>query len=325
MKNNHKNIKNFNLSSNYSKDCFSNSYNEELVKISSKENKKTKIKKINTININGEFIFSNKTNNYNYHQKNKQFHNDEIQFTDKIINLIPKEERSKYFNDNELNSMDYEYALKIDFRTYFEFYISLLKETHLIIFTFCVKNDYNIFYLKLSLFLLSFVLFFFMNVLFFSDDSMHKIYEDEGKYDFLYQIPQMLYSTIFSQIISFFLENLSLSEDDILNIKQKKNIKEVKEEIGKIKKCIKVKCFLFFIVGIILLFGFWYYISAFCAIYYNTQIPLIKDTFISFVTSMIYPFFLNLFPGIFRIIALKIKIKCFFITSKIITKIIGII
>ena len=85
MKNNHKNIKNFNLSSNYSKDCFSNSYNEELVKISSKENKKTKIKKINTININGEFIFSNKTNNYNYHQKNKQFHNDEIQFTEKII------------------------------------------------------------------------------------------------------------------------------------------------------------------------------------------------------------------------------------------------
>ena len=83
-------------------------------------------------------------------------------------------------------------------------------------------------------------------------------------------------------------------------------------------------CNIFF-VGIILLFGFWYYLSAFCAVYYNTQIPLFKDNFTSFITSMIYPFILNLLPGIFRIISLRFKIKCFFITSKIITKIIGIL
>jgi hypothetical protein len=33
---------------------------------------------------------------------------------------------------------------------------------------------------------------------------------------------------------------------------------------------------LFFIVGIILLLGFWYYLSAFGAVYYNSQIPFNK-------------------------------------------------
>ena len=77
-------------------------------------------------------------------------------------------------------------------------------------------------------------------------------------------------------------------------------------------------------VSIVLLFGFWYYLSAFCAVYYNTQIPLIKNNISSFITSMIYPFFLELIPVIFRIISLRYKIKCQYILSKIVIKIIEI-
>ena len=50
---------------------------------------------------------------------------------------------------------------------------------------------------------------------------------------------------------------------------------------------------------------FWYFISAFCSVYKNTQIILIKDTLISFTISMIYPFGLNLLPGMFRIPSLR--------------------
>ena len=172
------------------------------------------------------------------------------------------------------------------------------------------------------MFLISFALFFFMNALFFNDDSMHKIYEDEGKYDLLYQIPQTLYSTIVSQVISSLLEMLTLSQDDILNIKNEG--KKIKEKAKDLIKCIKIKCTILLAVGIILLFGFWYYLSAFCAVYYNTQVPLIKDTFVSFFTSMIYPFILDLLPGIFRIISLQYKNKCFYVASKFVTKLIGI-
>ena len=77
--------------------------------------------------------------------------------------------------------------------------------------------------------------------------------------------------------------------------------KEEKEEY----KCITIKFIIFFILNFILLFLFWFYISCFCAVYYNTQHYLIKDTMISYGLSLIYPFVLNLIPGIFRIIALN--------------------
>ena len=131
-------------------------------------------------------------------------------------------------------------------------------------------------------------------------------------------------STISSQIISSLLEKLSLSQDEILSIKEKNNFKEISKEIKNISKWISIKCVLFFMVSIVLLFGFWYYLSAFCAVYYNTQIPLIKNNISSFITSMIYPFFLELIPVIFRIISLRYKIKCQYIFSKIAIKIIEI-
>ena len=53
----------------------------------------------------------------------------------------------------------------------------------------------------------------------------------------------------------------------------------------------------------------WIYLGRFCAVYNNTQIILIKDTGISFGSSMVYPFILSFLPGIFRIPALRAKDK----------------
>ena len=50
---------------------------------------------------------------------------------------------------------------------------------------------------------------------------------------------------------------------------------------------------------------FWYFITCFCAVYSNTQIILIKNTFLSYGLSMLYPFGIYLIPGIFRIYALR--------------------
>ena len=68
---------------------------------------------------------------------------------------------------------------------------------------------------------------------------------------------------------------------------------------------IQIKIILFFIITYILLFALYIYTGGFCAVYKNTQIILIKDTLISFAISMLYPFGLNLFPGCFRIPALR--------------------
>ena len=238
---------------------------------------------------------------------------------DIIIKNIEKEKRKNYFNNEELNSWEYKYALEINDRTYMQYYWSLLKLKHLIIFTFIENEDYNIFLLKLCFFLISFSLYFAVNAMFFSDDSIHKQYDSKGKYNIVYQIPKILYSTIISAITNILLKKLSLSQSDILKIKHNSDINKAKKNTITLKKCLKIKLIIFIIIRFIILVFFWYYLSCFCSVFVNTQLPLIKDTIIGYEFSMLYPFGLNLIPGILRIPALRTyDRKIIYIISKII-------
>ena len=200
-----------------------------------------------------------------------------------------------------MNELDYEIAFMIDKRRYSQYYLSLLKTKHPFIFNFILNNDYNSRFIKFCLFFFSFGLSFFVNSLFFQDKTMHKIYEDNGDFNFIYQIPQILYSNVISAAITQLVKFLSLSQNTIIRYKNKNNSKTNSEKIIKI---IKIKFILFFIINYLLLILFWYYISCFCAVFKYTQIHLIKDTLISFGLSLIYPIGINLIPGIFRIPAL---------------------
>ena len=54
-----------------------------------------------------------------------------------------------------------------------------------------------------------------LNVFFFADETMHKMFLDYGKYNFIQQIPQIIYSTIVSQLIELLLFT-SLIESTII-------------------------------------------------------------------------------------------------------------
>ena len=104
-----------------------------------------------------------------------------------------------------MNNLVYEKALKIDNRTYFQYYISLIKRKELIIFIFYTKDDYNSRKIKISLLLFSFSLYYTVNCLFFNDETMHKIYQDKGKFNFNYKLPIIIYSTIISSFINIII------------------------------------------------------------------------------------------------------------------------
>ena len=212
-------------------------------------------------------------------------------------------------NDQQINDLEYELALIIDKRTYFQYYFSLLKKKHLILFTFFPNKDYNLTTMKICLLILSFSLYITINGFFFSDETMNKINEDHGKYDLLYKIPQIFYSTLISAVINMVLKLLCLSEKQMLNIKEEKNYEKAKKMAKSAKKCLKIKLGIFFFLSFLLMSFFWYFISCFCAVYKNTQTILLIDTIISFTLSMIYPFGLNLIPGLGRIPALRTKEK----------------
>ena len=257
----------------------------------------------------------NETNTVNSRWKKIRFTENENE--KKIKNI--KETEVGELNDYEINGLDYQKALKLDKRTYFQYYLSLLKKKQLIIFTFLPSNDYNLLSLKISLFIVSFSLYLTINGFFFNDKTMHKIYKDSGAFNIIYQIPQILYSTIVSSIINIILKNLSLSENNILIIKKEKDMNIIIKKGQDILRCIKIKFIIYFITSFLLMLFFGYFISCFCAVYKNTQTILFKDTLISFALSMLYPFGINLVPGIFRIFALrdeKKNRKCLYIFSQ---------
>ena len=206
---------------------------------------------------------------------------------------------SHKYNDYELNTLTYKEALKIDKRNYFQYYLSLLRKRHALIFTFYTKNDYNSRFLKFSVFFFSFGLNFTVNAFFFDDVNMHKIYQDQGNFNFIYQIPKILYSSIISIIVT----TLSSSEKNIVSIKNMRKVDN--EKILKIKRLLIIKFITLFIILYSLSIFFWHDLASFCAIYKNTQVYLTKDTIIGFCLSFIYPLFICLIPGIFRILSLK--------------------
>ena len=147
---------------------------------------------------------------------------------------------------------------------------------------------------------------------------MHRIYKDEGKDNISFRIPQIIYSTIISTFIKSLLITFSLTEKNILEIKNQKTNKSIHDTSVKIFKIISRKIIIFFVVNFLFLIFFWYYLSCFCAVYTNTQILLLKDTVISFCVSLLYPFIINLIPGILRNIALNKGNKYLFIISRLI-------
>ena len=253
-------------------------------------NSRTQTKIENEYNFNLNLITSaskGKTNKKQITNKNK--------LSNKNTNIL---------REDELNVLEYKQALKLDKRNFFQYYISLIKLKNPIVFTFCHYNDYNLPTIKISLFFMNFALYFVTNALFFNDKSMHKIFIDNGKYDFVFQIAQTIYSSLVSALITIVLNRLSLSDSSLLNFKKEK---KEKINVNKFRKSFKTKFCLFYVLGFILFCGYWYYISCFCAVYKNTQSIFIKNILISYGLSMIYPFEIYLMPTILRIFSLKSK------------------
>ena len=245
--------------------------------------------------------------NQNHNKKSKSIINNNHQFP--IISMNPTKDKYVYSN-MELNEMEYLKAIENDKRNFGQMYWSLLSREHLIIFTFCSKNDYNIISVKLSRFFFFVCTDMAMNVFFFTDKSMNKIYKNYGKWDILENIPQILYSLLISQAVQIFICYLTLTDKHYYAIKRLKFSEENNIiSIFKILRCIKIKLVFFYVFTFLIFLVYWYIITSFCAVYKNTQIIFIKDSLSSFLLGLLYPFVLYIFPTLLRIISLKSEKK----------------
>ena len=143
------------------------------------------------------------------------------------------------------------------------------------------------------------------------------IYISGGVYNYIEHLAQMIYSTIISQILQIFINYLTMTDIHyykIKNLLKENNLK--KKKFKFLIDCIKYKIIIFYSFAFLLFLFFWYLISAFCAVYENTQKAFITDSISSFVMGLIYPFALYLVPAGLRFISLKAKnLKFLYIIS----------
>ena len=143
---------------------------------------------------------------------------------------------------------------------------------------------------------------------------IHKIYENEGKYDIIYFLPRMSIAFALSHILSILIKFIFLSERNILQVRIQPTYSKADDVAIQVKKNLRIKYIIFFILGLIILGFFWMLLSSFGAVYQNTQIIVIEN---SFGISFIFPFFMNIFPCVLKLCSIKSKSESLYNISKV--------
>ena len=222
-----------------------------------------------------------------------------------LIKYIDYEKRKNYLSEYEIENLSYKDALQIENRNKSNYYFALLQEKNKIISIFLNEQDYNIYNVKLSLFIFNFNLSMTINALFFNDEAIYEINQDNGSYNLSTQISGVLYSAIISAFINSQVESLAFSHKNIIKLRYNKDIISVIDKTENLIKKLKIKYILYFGMTIFFNAIFFYYITAFCAIYSIIQTHMISDSIMSFLLTMSYSIVLSLISTIIRVSSLK--------------------
>ena len=162
-------------------------------------------------------------------------------------------------NDEDLLDMDYEYAIIYDKRSYLRIYWAFLVDNQTILGTFCTENYLHLFIIKLSFFVFTFQISFFLNAFFYTDEYISDAYHNNGVLDFISGLPKTIYSFVATLIITNLLRMLSNSKEELKRIIRKKN--QNKEYVYLIdNKLRKLKHKLYTYFSLVFLLGLFFYI-----------------------------------------------------------------
>ena len=273
-------------------------------KIKSKKNKKKKI--------------SNDKNKNNIKEKKDAYNLETLE--DKVNSKNNKDQNKLYETDEDLQDMEYEKAIIYDKRSYLRMYWTFLIDTQIILGTFCTESYLNLFVIKLSFFICTFQISFFLNAFFYTDEYISDAYHNDGVLDFVSGLPKSIYSLVATLITTFLLGMLSNSKSELKQLIKEKGQNENYINLINIKlRKLRIKLIVYFILVFSLGLFFLYYVSAFCSVYRNSQKYWFIGCLESFGMDSIVAIVACIFLSLFRYIAIKRKIKCFYCLANLIS------
>ena len=241
----------------------------------------------------------------------------EIKKIDKIIdkNILnsnvrmtkASSKKDEVYEDDQLNYAPYEYAINKDMRSYLSIYWSFLKYKQLCIFTFFTKSAGILRSTKIVLFILFIAFYMAFTALFFNDNIMRSLYIYKGNTDAAVHVPNIILSSLCSLIASLIVRFVCLSERDISKVITLGNENERQKLVDKMKKRAAIKIYALFICSIVLTILCWYYVSAFCAVFKNSQKHYLINTLVAFIICNLWPVVTTWIPTVMRKKALENK------------------
>ena len=173
--------------------------------------------------------------------------------------------------------------------------------------------------IKLSFFIFTFQISFFLNAFFYTDEYVSNAYHNDGVLDFFSGLPKSIYSFVATLITTNLLKMLSNSQSELKKVIREKGksdnyIKIINIKLNKLWK----KLIVYFILVFLLETFFLYYVTVFCAVYKNSQKYWFYGCLESFGTDCLVALSVCIFVSLFRYISIKKKIKCCYIFANII-------
>ena len=171
-----------------------------------------------------------------------------------------------------MQELNYEEVIIYDKKTFMSMYFSFLKSSQIIFSTFFTKNYIDLLVIKLSFFIFTFQISFFLNGLFYTEDYISEAYHNNGVLNVISGLPKSIYSFLVTLLTTNLLRMLSSSKSELMNLIIKpKNIQNYINLINILLLKLSKKLIVYFILIVILGLFFLNYITAFCAVYYNSQ------------------------------------------------------
>ena len=295
--------------------------------IASLNQNEIKNKNINEIKLDKYKIEVIKTKTYTKKKKIKNLKKNNTEIKNKFIetngNINNKNNNEINFlskTDENLQELEYEESLIYDKRTLLRMYFSFLKDSQIILYTFFSKNYLDLFVIKLSFLIVTFQISFFLNALFYTEDYISEAYHNNGVLNFISSLPKSIYSFLFTMIITNLLKTLSNSKSELMRIIIEKRNGQNYINLINIKLIkLRIKLIVYFILIVSLGIFFLYYVTAFCAVYYNSQKYWIIGCIESFALDSLTAHIICIFLAAFRFISIKKRIKYLYSFANIIS------
>lgn len=186
------------------------------------------------------------------------------------------------------DKMPFSIARKQDKRTFLILFKARIKQFHPIYKCFIDKSKKNKYHHIIS-FIFGLATDLAFNAFFYSDAYISNTYR--SGYNFFYELPKSIVASLISTLVRLFVNLLVVDfpdEDELTKAKMNSGTDDKRRIIRKINNSIKSYFILVFILSLL----FWYYVTAFCAVYRQSQINWVYGALTSFAISLCIPFIL---------------------------------